>query len=143
VFFLSTEPLAPNPENSLSVYDAHVCEPSSPCTNSADAVTPSCDEASLACRPAPELFSGGAGLSATEDTSGAGNITPQLGKVSVLPSRTATKPKPLTRAQKLAAALKACKKDKKKSKRLGCEKAAHKKYGQPAKKSSGKASHAK
>ncbi len=143
VFFLSTEPLAPNPENSLSVYDAHVCEPSSPCTSSAHAVTPSCDEASVACRPAPELFSGGAGKSATEDTSGAGNITAQLGKVSVLPSKTATKPKLLTKAQKLAIALKACRKAKKKSRRLACDKAAHKKYGPPAKKPSEKASRAK
>jgi len=143
VFLLSTEPLAPNPENSLSVYDAHVCEPASPCTSSADTATPSCDEASVACRAAPELFSGGAGLNASEDTSGAGNITPQLGSVGVLPSKTTTKPKPLTKAQKLAAALKACKKDKKKSKRLACEKAAHKKYGPPAKKSSKKTSNAK
>jgi len=37
--------------------------------------------------------------------------------------------KPLTRAQKLAKALKACRKDKNKGKRATCEKAAHKKYG--------------
>ncbi len=42
------------------------------------------------------------------------------------------KPKPLTRAQKLARALKACKKESKK-KRAGCEKRAEKEYG-PAKK---------
>ncbi len=50
--------------------------------------------------------------------------------------------KPLTRAQKLAKALKACKKDKKKSKRQACERAARKKYGpktkQHGKKTSGK-----
>ena len=39
------------------------------------------------------------------------------------------KVKALTRAQKLAKALKTCKKDKKKSKRVACEKAARKKYG--------------
>ena len=37
--------------------------------------------------------------------------------------------KPLTRAQKLSKALKACKADKKKSKRVACEKLARKKYG--------------
>jgi hypothetical protein len=37
--------------------------------------------------------------------------------------------KTLTRAQKLARALKACKKDKSKSRRTACEHAAHKKYG--------------
>jgi hypothetical protein len=44
----------------------------------------------------------------------------------------------VTRAQELAKALKACKKDKKKSKRLACEKAAYKKYGSKAKKASKK-----
>jgi hypothetical protein len=50
-----------------------------------------------------------------------------------------------TRSQLLAKALKACKKDKKKSKRLACEKQARKKYGakQAAKKSSKKAKKAK
>lgn len=44
-------------------------------------------------------------------------------------------PKPLTRAQKLVKALKACHKDKRRSTRLACEKSAHKKYGTTAKKS--------
>jgi hypothetical protein len=47
---------------------------------------------------------------------------------------TVTPPKQLTRAQKLAKALKACKKDKSKSKRTACEKQARKKYGQVKKK---------
>jgi hypothetical protein len=42
----------------------------------------------------------------------------------------------LSRAQKLAKALKACKKDKKKRERVACERAARKKYGSKAKKSS-------
>jgi hypothetical protein len=45
-----------------------------------------------------------------------------------------------TKAQLLAKALKACKKDKKKSKRIACEKAARKKYGSKTKKSSKKKS---
>jgi hypothetical protein len=51
-----------------------------------------------------------------------------------------SKVKKLSRAQQLAKALKACKKDKKKSKRVACEKSAHKKYGpkKPAKKRSSK-----
>jgi len=39
------------------------------------------------------------------------------------------KKKALTRAQKLAKALKACHKDKNKAKRASCEKSARKKYG--------------
>jgi len=52
----------------------------------------------------------------------------------VLPSKV-VKP---TRAQLLAKALKACKKDRKKSKRVACERVARKKYGSKAKKSSRK-----
>ena len=44
-----------------------------------------------------------------------------------------TTPKPLTRAQKLAKALKACKKDKSKPKRAKCAKEARRKYGPKAK----------
>ena len=47
-------------------------------------------------------------------------------------------PKAKTNAQKLAAALKACHKDKNKAKREGCEHAAHNKYGAKAAKSSKK-----
>jgi hypothetical protein len=43
-------------------------------------------------------------------------------------------PKAKTRAQLLAAALKACHKDKNKAKRQSCEKAARKKYGAKASK---------
>jgi hypothetical protein len=43
------------------------------------------------------------------------------------------KPKPLTRAQKLAKALKACKKDKPRRKRIACERQARKLYGAKAK----------
>jgi hypothetical protein len=49
-----------------------------------------------------------------------------------------TKKVKLTRAQLLAKALKACKKDKKKSKRVACEKLARKKYGSHAKKAAKK-----
>lgn len=60
-----------------------------------------------------------------------GNLTPPTFSVPELPRDTSepTKAKPLTRAQKLTKALKACKRDKSKTKRATCEKAAHKKYG--------------
>ncbi len=61
--------------------------------------------------------------------SGSGNL------VAPTESKTATKttPKPLTRAQKLSKALKACKKDKKANKRLTCAKQARRQYGAKAK----------
>ena len=67
-----------------------------------------------------------------------GAVIEQTTKIAVTGCKAS---KPLTRAQKLAEALKACKKDKKKSKRLACEKRARKKYGPKAKaKKSGKRS---
>jgi hypothetical protein len=64
---------------------------------------------------------------------GAGNLTPEPVAVPV-------KAKPLTRAQKLAKALQACKKDKSKKTRSSCEKQARKRYGAKAKKSQAKRS---
>lgn len=56
--------------------------------------------------------------------SGTGNFTSPLPKSAAKP-----KSKVLTRAQKLARALEACKRDKNKKKRSTCEKSAHKKFG--------------
>ncbi len=70
------------------------------------------------------------GGSGTSSFASGGNVTP--GSTS-FPTPTESKPKPLTTAQKLAKALKQCKKDKSKKKRRSCEKEAKKKYG-PVKK---------
>jgi hypothetical protein len=130
-FFLTAAALSPqDTDSSFDVYDAHVCEALSPCVTPAIATRSSCEEAPgpnppCAGGPAPSTppFTEPAGAT----THSSGNIT---SKLEVLPFKTETaKTKPLTRAQKLAKALKACRKDKKKSKRLACEKLAHKKYG--------------
>jgi PKD repeat protein len=69
------------------------------------------------------------------------NLSAPLSNLITLPSKEATEPatkptpKPLTRAQKLAKALRACQKDKKKTKRASCEKAARKNYAPQPKKS--------
>ncbi len=57
--------------------------------------------------------------------------------IPVAPSTHVVIPKPLTQAQKLAKALKACRKDRKKGKRVACEKQAHRKYGPHKKASAG------
>jgi hypothetical protein len=63
---------------------------------------------------------------ASVSVSGSGNLAP----VAEAPPATApTKPKPLTRAQQLAKALKACKAKKNKKKRATCEAQAQKMYG--------------
>jgi hypothetical protein len=124
VFFLTASRLVgQDVDGSFDVYDAHVCEPASPCLPP-PASPPSpcegegCQASSL---PAPTFLAGG---SAT--FSGPGNTTSH---VNVLGAKEVAKPKPLTRAQQLAKALKACRKHKQKSKRLACESQARKKYG--------------
>lgn len=80
-----------------------------------------------ACQGAPEAppslpTTGSAGTPAV------GNLVPGA---AIFPSveEPKPKPKPLTRAQKLARALKACATDKSKSKRKSCQKAARRRYG--------------
>jgi len=67
----------------------------------------------------------------TSTFSGPENPTPPA--PSTAEPAEAAKPKPLTRAQELAKALTACRKDKSKSKRLACERSTHKKYAPPHK----------
>ena len=85
---------------------------------------PSCDNAD-SCKPPespqPALF----GLPASATFSGPGNATPPAPAVVTQKKKTAAELK----AEKLAKALKSCRKDKKKSKRATCEKQARAKYG--------------
>jgi hypothetical protein len=130
VFFLTTAKLAPQDfDDAPDVYDAHECTTESPCATSVVAPPACTTEAS--CKQPPTPQPGIYGLPSSATFSGPGNLAPP-------PPAVVVKPKPLTRAQKLANALKQCKKDKKKSKRLACEKTARKNYGpvKKAKKSS-------
>jgi hypothetical protein len=106
-------------DTAYDVYDAHVCSASAPCA--AVAVSPpactSGDSCKAAPSPQPEIF--GPAPSAT--FSGTGNV-------AQAPSKPAVSPRSLTRAQKLAQALKACR-GKKGKKRTVCERQARKRYG--------------
>ena len=83
---------------------------------------PSCSgEACQGASSGPPSFS----ASGSSTVTAGGNLTP--GSTSFPPPEE-PKPKPLTRAQKLAKALKQCKKGKNKKKRTSCEKEAKKKY---------------
>jgi hypothetical protein len=121
VFFLTTQRLDPQDyDKAVDVYDAHVCSAAVPCTTAAVS-PPACttaDSCRTAAPPQPTIF--GAPPSAT--FSGAGNLT----RTSAPPKSVAT-PKSLTRAQKLAKALKVCERGPKR-KRQACESAARKKY---------------
>ena len=132
VFFLTSARLsALDTDTSRDVYDAHVCTGASPCiTYTPTQTSPCIDEASCKAPspPQPSIF--GAPASATFQ--GPGNPT------SATPPPAKPKTAAQIRAEHLKKALKACKKDKKKSKRQACEKQARKRYGplKKAKKSS-------
>jgi hypothetical protein len=123
VFFLSSSKLVgADRDNALDVYDAHVCTTAVPCPSGTVNVPAPCNGTD-SCRaaPAPQpVF--GAPASAT--FTGAGNPTPS-------PIKPASKP--LTRAQKLAKALKACRTKHNKHRRTTCEKQARHTYA-PARK---------
>ena len=128
VFFVTAAQLtATDAEAGYALFDAHECTLAEPCAPAEETHTePECDS-TAGCRPFS--YSPPSEAQPAPDA-GPGNLTPQH---SVLPSKTAVKPKPLTRAQKLAKALKACHKDKHRRKRVACEKQARRAYGPPPK----------
>jgi hypothetical protein len=135
VFFITGERLVPKDvDGDLDVYDAHECTSDSPCTDQSRTEPLECTSASQ-CRatplPQPSIF--GAPSSAT--FSGPGNLP------STPPPATSTAPTKKSvaalNAEKLAKALKACRK-KPRRQRAACERAAHRRYG-PAKSSRAKA----
>jgi hypothetical protein len=134
VFLLTSEKLSPQDlDGGYDIYDAHVCTGASPCIPPAASAPTQCkDEAGCrgalttvpAIPPVPPSSLPGSGNAGTHQVLSEKKTTP--------------KPKKLTRKQKLAKALKACKKIKKKSKRQACVRQAHKKYDPPKKHKSAK-----
>jgi hypothetical protein len=123
VFFLTSARLAASDiDTSVDVYDAHECTVLSPCIAASSAVPPPCDTGD-SCRAAPSPQPGIFGAPSSATFAGAGNLP-----ASASPAVKA-KAKPLTRAQKLAKALKACHTDGRRVKRRSCEKEAQRKYG--------------
>jgi NHL repeat len=124
-FFVTAQPLvAADRDTNYDLYDARVCTSSSPClTNETSSLRPC--ETSGTCKP-------GIAQSPTDETpptasAGAAGLTkPQTQTPTDAPK---TKPKPLTRAQQLAKALKTCRKTQNKHKRLACERNARKHFG--------------
>ncbi len=137
VFIDTAAPLAPiDADSSFDVYDAAVCgQPGTEsCVPPPAALPPPCVGESCH-EGAPESGSTGGGSAGTLADAGSRNST----KHEVLGTTeekkpTTTKPKVLTRAQKYAKALKACKKIKSKQKRAKCVAQAKKHFGPPAKK---------
>jgi DNA-binding beta-propeller fold protein YncE len=132
MFFMSAAQLSPSDTDELDdIYDARVCTTTPDCPAVGGGAPPPC-ETSDACRaapaPQPDIF----GAPSSSTFSGAGNLSP-AGAVAV------AKAKPLPRARLLANALKACRKDRAKQRRVSCERRARKRYG-PSRKAR-KASH--
>ena len=126
-FFLTSAPLVPADLNgAYDVYDARVCGSSGACVEPAAPAAPPCTSTNT-CQGAPVTTAPALASAATTATGASGNVHVVVeGKVLHSIER---KPAPLTRAQKLKKALKACKKDRKKPKRELCEREARKKYG--------------
>jgi DNA-binding beta-propeller fold protein YncE len=129
VFFVTAAQLvATDHDNGYDVYDARVCTESSPCIKPPPPPPKPCEDEEH-CRPpapAPSVFE----APPSSTFSGPGNIARQ----ETLAAPPTSKPKPLTKAQKLAKALTACRKKYKhaKKKRAACEKQARKNYGSKA-----------
>ncbi len=140
-FFVTQARLLPqDTDTAFDIYDVRVCTTGSPCLSIPKPPPGGCTEAET-CRPAlpPQELPGGPSGSGT--FSGPGNATPPApAKQQVKDDKTGTKPtaKPLSRARKLANALKACKNQHSAKKRKACEAHAKKLYGSKAKKAAKK-----
>jgi hypothetical protein len=123
VFFLTSSRLTSQDyDTGLDVYDAHECSVSVPCVAQPVSAPPcsSGDSCKAAPSPQPSVF--GAPASAT--FAGAGNVVAS-------PATSVVRAKSLTRAQKLARALRACRKKPRRG-RAACKRQARKRYAAKA-----------
>jgi hypothetical protein len=119
-FFVTTSRLVrADYDDSVDVYDAHVCSVTAPCAHEAEP-PPQCDSGD-SCKPAPASQPDTFGAPPSATFSGTGNLA-QPGQLRV-------RSKSLTRTQKLAAALKSCRKQRDRRERAACDRSARKRYG--------------
>jgi hypothetical protein len=127
VFFLTAAPLLPqDTDTAFDVYDARTCTAESPCLSPPPPTAARCGEVGV-CRPTSSTSQTFIGASGSATSSGPGNLGPVKHEVKGVKKSS----KPLTRAQKLAKALKVCRKQDahSKRKREACEAHARKLYG--------------
>ncbi len=108
------------------IYSVRVCESQSPCIKPPVGETAQCEGGSCQTVPSTGVFQ----APGTLTLQSSGNLAPPAAASVV-----AVKAHTPTRAQLLARALKACRKDRQRKKRLACERQARRRYG-PAKKAS-------
>ncbi|HTZ63306.1 MAG TPA: hypothetical protein VMB51_04325 [Solirubrobacteraceae bacterium] len=126
IFLLTSQPLtSEDHDHSFDVYDAHVCSEASPCIAPPSGPPAPCETLGT-CRPASAPVTVFAAPSGTATLAG----TPDRPTSQTLSSKTTVKPKPLTRAEKLARALELCRTAHRHSKhaRQACERRARKQY---------------
>jgi WD40-like Beta Propeller Repeat len=133
VFFVTAAPLSSQDvDQSFDAYDAHECTPASPC------IVPPPEEPSAACQSSGTCrpYTPSSTSPPAAPVSAAAGAPGNLAQQKVLGTTTSGKPKPLTRAQKLARALKSCRAKHRhaRKRRLTCERQARKRYGKKAKK---------
>ncbi len=124
VFFMTAARLAPGQDydSNYDVYDAHECTSASPCLPEPAAQPPACTTAD-GCRAAPTQQPAVFGAPASATFSGPGDLGP------VSPVKKASTKRSLSRAQKLARVLRACRGDRKRAARARCEASARRRYG--------------
>ncbi len=131
VFLLTEAQLLPqDTDTAFDVYDARVCTGASPCLTPPTPAPPGCGDAS-ACRPAQPAQPLPGGPSGTATFAGPGSPVASPPKQQDKGTKATTKPKPPTRAQRLAKALSACRRRfaHSKNRRRACEAHARKLYG--------------
>jgi hypothetical protein len=120
VFFLTASRLrSDDVDTAYDIYDAHVCSAGTPCFT--PPVSPPPCSTGDSCKAAPSLQPAIFGAPSSSTFAGAGNVV-------VVPAGPGVVSKALTRAQKLARALRACRK-KRQGRRASCERTARKLYG--------------
>jgi DNA-binding beta-propeller fold protein YncE len=125
VFFLTAARLVPEDyDTALDVYDAHECTSAAPCFAVPPVSPPACDTGD-ACKAAPTPQPAIYGEPSSETFSGPGNVSPAttLG--------VAVKAKPAGKAQKLARALRACRR-RRGGRRRVCERGARARFARAA-----------
>ncbi len=122
VFFLTNARLQQQDfDDAPDIYDAHECTAQAPCFAQAPVLPPPCTTGD-ACKAAPSPQPAIYGAPASATFSGAGNVT-QSGAVS------ATTLRSMGRASRLGSALRGCKRQHRRVRRVACERKARKRYG--------------
>jgi hypothetical protein len=130
VFFITEEQLLPqDTDTAFDIYDARVCTDASPCLTPPTPAPAACDS-DAACRPAAPAQPSTVGPAGTAIVSGPGNQTAPKSAPTAEVKSVKQSARPLTRAERLASALKLCRREHPHSrgKRASCEANARKRY---------------